>query len=112
MYRTCGKFASSTVPVALFLLAVLTTVVRLLSVPPVLYACADLKLQPQAIEASAGKMRFQGFVMSDWWATHSSSAAGLGLDQELPGPPAGANPGCARDSNEVASVERCCFFYS
>ena len=32
-----------------------------------------------------GKMGFEGWVMSDWWAVHSTDAANKGVDQELPG---------------------------
>ena len=30
-------------------------------------------------------MGFAGWVVSDWWAIHSSSAAANGVDQEMPG---------------------------
>jgi len=32
-----------------------------------------------------GEFDFQGFVQSDWWATHGSSAVKAGLDQDMPG---------------------------
>ena len=51
--------ASSTVLVALLLLAVLTTNCSECAAG----ACADLKLQPQAIEASVGKMRPVAYVL-------------------------------------------------
>ena len=38
-----------------------------------------------------GEMGFEGWVMSDWWAVHGGGAAAAGVDQELPGTPAGDN---------------------
>eukprot|EP01045_Picozoa_sp_COSAG04_P035447 COSAG04_NODE_8186_length_1010_cov_0.776070_2_plen_96_part_00 len=32
-----------------------------------------------------GRMNFSGWVMSDWGATHKTSALMAGLDQEMPG---------------------------
>jgi len=31
------------------------------------------------------QMRFRGWVMSDWWATHDTGAAARGVDQNMPG---------------------------
>lgn len=46
------------------------------------YACENSHLLNQVLK---GDWDFKGFVMSDWWATHSSTAAALaGLDQEQP----------------------------
>ena len=47
------------------------------------YACENPHLLNEILKGDWG---FRGFVMSDWWATHSSAAAALaGLDQEQPG---------------------------
>jgi len=47
------------------------------------YACENSHLLTDILKGDWG---FQGFVMSDWWATHSSNvAANAGLDQEQPG---------------------------
>lgn len=49
------------------------------------YACENPYLLNGVLKGDWG---FQGFVMSDWWATHSTVAAALaGLDQEQPNPP-------------------------
>ena len=46
------------------------------------YACENPHLLNDVLKGDWG---FQGFVMSDWWATHSTAAAVLaGLDQEQP----------------------------
>jgi len=46
------------------------------------YACENPHLLTDVLKNDWG---FQGFVMSDWWATHSTAAAALaGLDQEQP----------------------------
>jgi beta-glucosidase len=46
------------------------------------YACENLHLLSDVLK---GDWAFPGFVMSDWWATHSTAAAALaGLDQEQP----------------------------
>jgi len=46
------------------------------------YACENSHLLTDILKNEWG---FQGFVMSDWWATHSTVAAALaGLDQEQP----------------------------
>jgi beta-glucosidase len=38
-------------------------------------------------EVLKNQMGFKGFVMSDWWATHTTEkAANAGLDQEMPDP--------------------------
>ena len=46
------------------------------------HACGSTKLLQHDLKA---KMRFGGFVVSDWWATHAASAARGGVDQEMPG---------------------------
>jgi beta-glucosidase len=49
------------------------------------YACENPHLLNEVLKEDWG---FQGFVMSDWWATHSTVNAALaGLDQEQPNPP-------------------------
>jgi beta-glucosidase len=46
------------------------------------YSCENAHLLTDILKGDWG---FQGFVMSDWWATHSTAAAALaGLDQEQP----------------------------
>jgi beta-glucosidase len=46
------------------------------------YACENPHLLNQVLKGDWG---FKGYVMSDWWATHSVTAAALaGLDQEQP----------------------------
>ncbi|HLN03283.1 MAG TPA: glycoside hydrolase family 3 C-terminal domain-containing protein [Bryobacteraceae bacterium] len=46
------------------------------------YSCENAHLLTDILK---GDWAFQGFVMSDWWATHSTAAAALaGLDQEQP----------------------------
>jgi beta-glucosidase len=46
------------------------------------YACENPHLLNEVLKRDWG---FQGFVMSDWWATHSTAAAAnAGLDQEQP----------------------------
>ena len=46
------------------------------------YACENAHLLNDVLKGDWG---FQGFVMSDWWATHSTAAAALaGLDLEQP----------------------------
>lgn len=46
------------------------------------YACENPHLLNEVLKGDWG---FKGFVMSDWWATHSTAAAALaGLDQEQP----------------------------
>jgi beta-glucosidase len=47
-----------------------------------IYACENSHLLNDILK---GDWQFPGFVMSDWWATHSTVAAALnGLDQEQP----------------------------
>ena len=46
------------------------------------YACQNTQLLKQDLRGTLG---FQGFVMSDWLATHSPEALADGLDQEQPG---------------------------
>jgi len=49
-----------------------------------IYACENSHLLNDILK---GDWAFPGFVMSDWWATHSSSQAAIaGLDQEQPDP--------------------------
>ncbi len=46
------------------------------------YSCENPHLLNQVLKGDWG---FKGYAMSDWWATHSSTAAALaGLDQEQP----------------------------
>ncbi|KAI8830346.1 glycoside hydrolase superfamily [Chytridium lagenaria] len=46
------------------------------------YACES----PQVMSLLKDQLKFQGFVMSDWWATHSTNeAANSGLDMVMPG---------------------------
>jgi beta-glucosidase len=46
------------------------------------YACENPHLLNEVLKGDWG---FRGFVMSDWWATHSTASAALaGLDQEQP----------------------------
>ena len=46
------------------------------------YSCENAHLLTDILKGDWG---FEGFVMSDWWATHSTAAAALaGLDQEQP----------------------------
>ena len=46
------------------------------------YSCENPHLLNDVLKGDWG---FPGFVMSDWWATHSTVAAALaGLDQEQP----------------------------
>jgi beta-glucosidase len=48
------------------------------------YSCENSHLLSDILK---GDWAFPGFVMSDWWATHSASpAANAGLDQEQPDP--------------------------
>ncbi|KAI8840267.1 glycoside hydrolase superfamily [Chytridium lagenaria] len=46
------------------------------------YACES----PEVMALLKDQLKFQGFVMSDWWATHSTNeAANSGLDMVMPG---------------------------
>jgi len=48
------------------------------------YACENPHLLNEVLKRDWG---FKGFVMSDWWATHSTATAAVaGLDQEQPNP--------------------------
>ncbi len=47
-----------------------------------IYSCENAHLLSDILK---GDWQFPGFVMSDWWATHSTVNAALnGLDQEQP----------------------------
>jgi beta-glucosidase len=46
------------------------------------YACEQPDILKRDLRDTMG---FKGYVMSDWWATKSTNAANLGLDQEQPG---------------------------
>ena len=46
------------------------------------YACENNKLLNSMLK---GEFNFQGFVMSDWYATHSTTSAANGLDMTMPG---------------------------
>ena len=52
------------------------------------HACGNAQVLQSDLKADMG---FEGWVMSDWWAVHNGSAAAAGVDQELPGTPAGDN---------------------
>jgi len=57
------------------------------------YACENSYLLNDVLKKDWG---FKGWVVSDWWATHSTLKAALaGLDQEMPGNPKGPNFGDA-----------------
>ncbi len=63
------------------------------------YACENPHLLNDMLKSDWG---FPGFVMSDWWATHSTVAAALaGLDQEQPDNPYFAGLGQAVASGQV-----------
>ncbi|QRW09292.1 glycoside hydrolase family 3 protein [Ceratobasidium sp. AG-Ba] len=46
------------------------------------YACENDKILNGILKTEYG---FPGYVMSDWWATHSTESANRGLDMEMPG---------------------------
>ncbi|CAE6463526.1 unnamed protein product, partial [Rhizoctonia solani] len=46
------------------------------------YVCENDKLLNGILKTEFG---FPGYVMSDWWATHSTESANRGLDMEMPG---------------------------
>ncbi|KAJ7173243.1 beta-glucosidase [Mycena filopes] len=46
------------------------------------YACENDKMLNGALKQEYG---FQGYVMSDWWATHSTLSINAGLDMTMPG---------------------------
>lgn len=46
------------------------------------YACENDKVLNGILKKEFG---FPGYVMSDWWATHSTESANRGLDMEMPG---------------------------
>ena len=57
------------------------------------YACENSYLLTDVLKKAWG---FKGFVLSDWWGTHSTVKAALaGLDQEMPGAPTGPHFGDA-----------------
>jgi beta-glucosidase len=63
------------------------------------YSCENAHLLTDVLKTGWG---FPGFVMSDWWATHSTVAAALaGLDQEQPDSPYFGNLGQAIASGQV-----------
>ena len=47
------------------------------------WCCENADLLSSILKAEWG---FDGVVVSDWWATHSTTAARAGLDLEMPGP--------------------------
>ncbi|KAG8770147.1 hypothetical protein FRC12_004481 [Ceratobasidium sp. 428] len=57
------------------------------------YACENDKLLNGILKTEYG---FPGYVMSDWWATHSTESANRGLDMEMP---AGTGYGVPADQN-------------
>jgi beta-glucosidase len=66
------------------------------------YACENSYLLTTVLK---GSWAFPGFVMSDWWATHSTvAAANAGLDQEQPNQTYFANIGLAVGSGLVAQA--------
>ncbi|CAE6533613.1 unnamed protein product, partial [Rhizoctonia solani] len=46
------------------------------------YLCENDKLLNGILKTEYG---FPGYIMSDWWATHSTESANRGLDMEMPG---------------------------
>ncbi|KAG8908821.1 hypothetical protein FRB99_003059 [Tulasnella sp. 403] len=46
------------------------------------YACENPTLLNDVLKHQLG---FQGYIMSDWWATHSTGSASAGLDMNMPG---------------------------
>ena len=46
------------------------------------YACENSEMLNNILK---GELGFQGFVMSDWYATHSTNSATKGLDMTMPG---------------------------
>ena len=63
------------------------------------YACENPHLLNEVLKGDWG---FPGFVMSDWWATHSGAAAALaGLDQEQPDNQYFAGLGAAVQSGQL-----------
>ena len=46
------------------------------------YACGNAHVLRRHLKLQMG---FDGWVMSDWWATHSTHAAARGVDQNMPG---------------------------
>ncbi|KAG9128108.1 hypothetical protein FRC07_004724 [Ceratobasidium sp. 392] len=51
------------------------------------YACENSKVLNQLLKTELG---FQGYVMSDWWATHSgATSVNAGLDMTMPGQDSG-----------------------
>ena len=46
------------------------------------YACGNAHVLRRHLKLQMG---FEGWVMSDWWATHSTHAAASGVDQNMPG---------------------------
>lgn len=54
------------------------------------HACGNEHILRTVLKGDVG---FRGWVMSDWWAVHSSSAAALGVDQNLPGNDGYFSPG-------------------
>jgi beta-glucosidase-like glycosyl hydrolase len=66
------------------------------------YACEN----PTALRHLKEVMGFQGWVMSDWGATHKSGgAANAGLDQQMPD---GSLFGALLAAEVGASVDSCC----
>ena len=63
------------------------------------YACENAHLLNDILKGDWG---FKGFVMSDWWATHSAVAAAMaGLDQEQPDDEWFSKLGAAIEASEV-----------
>ncbi|KAL0952833.1 hypothetical protein HGRIS_007058 [Hohenbuehelia grisea] len=65
------------------------------------YACENDKMLNDVLKTELG---FQGYVMSDWGATHSTLSAVAGLDMTMPGN-IGAGPGSYFGGNLTAFVQ-------
>ncbi|KAJ3109983.1 hypothetical protein HDU96_006998 [Phlyctochytrium bullatum] len=67
------------------------------------YACES----PEVMRLLKQDLNFKGFVMSDWWATHSTVPASLsGLDMVMPGTTGWAQPTFWWGKNLVDAVNR------
>ena len=66
------------------------------------HACSSGQLLGRDLKTA---MAYEGFVMSDWWAAHNTSAA-QGLDMEMPGnaPPGKDGPFLSPDALEAAGL--------
>jgi len=64
------------------------------------YACGNGDVQNKILR---GELGFQGFITSDWGATHSTLFVNQGLDLEMPGGAEGAGGGGGRGSYFLAN---------